>query len=204
MIKINLLPEVKRKATKKKVRVSREIPYTWIIAAIIAVLVSCAVLGAFHLRLIQDQKELQNEIAGIKQKISALKVQQGLVEKAREQRNQLAQKLEIISTLKKRQIGPVQLLDQLAGSIPSRLWLAEMSESGNAMTVTGFSTDHKQIAMFMRKIKKAPIFSNVELIRSVTSREGGGRGRRGMQGMRARVPIKEFEITCRVNYLKSQ
>lgn len=200
MIKINLLPEVKRKAVKKKVKVSREVPYTWIIAAVIALLVTVALLGAFHVRLIKDQKRLQNEITDIKQEISALKVQQGLVEKAREQRNQLAQKLEIISTLKRRQIGPVQLLDQLAGAIPARLWLSEMSESGNAMTVTGFSTDHKQIALFMQKIKKTSIFTDVELINATSSREGGRQRARGQD----QIPVKEFEITCRINYSKNQ
>lgn len=195
MIKINLLPEVKRKAIKKKkVAVSRQIPFTWIIAGLAVVLVTCALLALHHMQLVEEHQVVQKKITDMQSEISKLKVQQGLVEKARMQRNELAQKLEIINTLKKRQTGPVQLMSQLAAATPRRVWLSEMSEAGTALTLTGFAVDHRQIALFMEKLQISPMFSEIELIRASSSTMSSG-----IRGG-APVPMKEFELTCNVSY----
>jgi len=196
MIKINLLPEVKRKVVKKRAKVAREIPFTWIIAGIVALLLTSALLAWIHVKMIEEQSDLQKQIAQVEQEINRLNKEQEHVERARVQRNALAQKLEIIATLKKRKTGPVHLLDQLAGSIPARVWLSEMNETGNAMTISGFAIDHTQIALFMDNLKKSPFFSNIELI-SAGSLEGQ---KKPQNQFASTLPTKQFEITCRVSY----
>ena len=192
MIRINLLPEVKRKAPKRKTKVSLQIPYTWIIASLVAVILAGVVSLLVHLKVTEKLEDRQQQAVSIQKEIENYKVQQSLVEKARKQRNALAQKLEIITILKRRQIGPVRLLDELASSVPSKLWLEEMAEVGHTLTFTGFSLDHIQIASFMESLQKSKLFSNVELISASASKSSGRRGVSGGAGF----PVKAFEITC--------
>jgi Tfp pilus assembly protein PilN len=197
MIRINLLPEAKRKAPKAKgkkpIRPPREIPFVWIIAGLIVVLITAAGLAMWHMGLVREQEDLQKQTTAIEGQISQMKVQQGLVQKAREQRNNLAQKLEIINTLKKRQTGPVNLMAQLAGAMPRRLWLSAMTQNSSAITLSGFAVDHRQIAEFMENLQKSPLFHGVELINIQTQQSGGG----GQQGAPP-VPLRQFEITCQL------
>ncbi|NLH50144.1 MAG: PilN domain-containing protein [Myxococcales bacterium] len=195
MIRINLLPEVKRKAPKR-VKVARQIPFTWIISALIAVILAGAASLFIHLRMVDELHKRQQQMAQIQEDIKQYKVHQGLVEQARKQRNALAQKLEIISTLKKRQTGPVRLLDELAGAIPAKLWVTEMNETTSSMSLSGYSLDHKQIALFMENLEKSPIFSNVELVSSTAEAQAGK-----TKGA-ASMPVKSFQLNCQLNVLK--
>ena len=196
MIRINLLPEAKRKAPKvkgKKQKVARQIPFVWIISGLIVVLVTVALLALYHMRLVKTQEDLQKQIVAVDNQISQMKVQQGLVQKAREQRNALAQKLEIIGTLKKRQTGPVNLMAQLADAIPKRLWLSSMTENANAISLAGYAIDHRQIAEFMENMERSTLFQGVELVSIQTQHLGGG----GQAGVPP-VPLRQFEITCQL------
>ncbi|MDP8224693.1 MAG: PilN domain-containing protein [Candidatus Lernaella stagnicola] len=194
MIRINLLPEVKRKAPKRKTKVARQIPYTWIVVALIAVVMAGFVTWLYHTKLTEKLEERQKQAAAIQKDIEKYKIQQSLVETARKQRNALAQKLEIIASLKRQQTGPVRLLDEMASAIPAKLWLQEMSSSGSSLTITGYAIDHIQIAAFMENLKKSKVFHNVELISAIADRAGSRRGAPGLSP----VPVKNFELTCNV------
>jgi type IV pilus assembly protein PilN len=195
MIRINLLPEVKRKAPRKKLVIAKQIPFAWIVAGLVAVVLAGAASLVFHLRQIEKLSEKQRDVVRIQEDIKKFKVQQGLVEKARQQRNSLTQKLEVINTLKQRQSGPVHLLNDLAGAIPPKLWLSQMSETGGAMTLGGFAVDNKQIALFMENLAKDPLFGNIELVNS-TSASAGRAG--------DTMPTKSFTVNCRINATKEK
>jgi len=195
MIKINLLPEVKRKkAEKKKVRAPRQIPYTWIVGGLVALLLTAALLTWNYTRLIAEQSDMKREISSNENKISELKAQQLLVEQARRDRNTLAQKLEVIANLKRRQTGPVLLLDQLAQALPPRLWLSQLNENNTAMSLSGYALDHRQIALFMENLKKSTIFTNIELINTGVSTASVS----GEQ-----VPVKSYELSAQLSYQKT-
>lgn len=191
MIRINLVPEVKRKAPKRKAKVARQIPYTWIVVSLIAVILAGVASLVMHLKMVERLEERQQQAAVIQKEIEKFKIQQSLVEKARKQRNALAQKLEIIATLKRRQTGPVRLLDELAATVPTKLWLQEMAEGGGRINLTGYAVDHTQVANFMQNLKKSQLFNNVELL-SATA------GRAEATGVKTAFPVKSFEINCGV------
>jgi type IV pilus assembly protein PilN len=198
MIRINLLPEVKRKAPKRKTKIARQVPYTWIIASLVAVLLAGVASMLIHLKMVERVEDRQKQAEAIQVEIDKFKIQQSLVEKARQQRNALAQKLEIIATLKRRQTGPVRLLDEMASAIPPKLWLEDMAEAGSGLTLTGYAVDHIQIANFMDNLRKSPIFSNIELVSSVAAKAAGG-----SSGGSGPIPVKNFEVTAKISHVVS-
>ncbi|MCZ7584104.1 MAG: PilN domain-containing protein [Deltaproteobacteria bacterium] len=174
MIKVNLLPEVSRKAVRKKARPTREIPVTWILIGLVAALLTTVVLGAFHWTFTKKVASLNEEIAGVEREIQKLGIEIQKVERYKAQKEDLENKLNIINQLQVAQRGPVHLLDQLAGAVPPRLWLNEISENGAAITIVGSALDNQQVSTFMENLEKSPFFSNVELSQSTLGGQGGG------------------------------
>jgi type IV pilus assembly protein PilN len=195
MIRINLLPEVKRKAPRKKIAIARQIPFAWIVAGLVAIVLASAASLVFHVRMIEKLKDKVDQATARQADIKKYKDEQVKVEKARQQRNALAQKLEVIATLKQRQAGPVRLLDDLASSMPPKLWLTQMAETGGSLSLTGMAVDNKQIALFMENLTKHPLFENVELVNSTS-----GSGARGGETL----PAKQFQVSCRLNMAKEK
>jgi type IV pilus assembly protein PilN len=177
MIKVNLLPEDRRKRVKKRRKVSkpvREIPVMAVVIGLLAVLGTCFILLLWHWTLGKKVNVINGEIAGIEKKIKALDVDISDVEDFKKQKGDLEEKLGVIKQLENRKKGPIHFMDQLASAVPPRLWLNEVSENGNSMSLVGLSTDHAQISVFMGNLEKSPFFSNVELA-GVQSAKGKGR-----------------------------
>ncbi len=196
MIKVNLLPEDRRKRVKKRRKVSkpiREIPVMLVVIGLLAVLGTCLVLGLWHWKLGKNVNVINGEIAGIEKKIKDLNVDIANVEDFKKQKGDLEEKLGVIKQLEMKKKGPIHFMDQLASAVPPRLWLGEVSENGNSMTLVGFSTDHSQISVFMGNLEKSPFFSNVELS-GVQSKMG-----KGNKTNASGVAAKSFQLVSAIH-----
>ena len=192
MIRVNLLPEVKsprRRTTAKGPRAPMTLPIAWIAGGVVIVLIFAAGLGVFHMSLQKEAKEIQAEIAQYQSDIKKLKLDVEKVERVKRQRNELNNKLAVIEKLKSAQKGPVHLLDQLASSIPPKVWLTSVSENGASMVIDGKAADHINIAQFMQRLEKSPFFSQVELSEAISESTSS----------RNSIPTKEFHLSCKID-----
>jgi type IV pilus assembly protein PilN len=197
MIRINLLPEVSRKVTKKKAKPVRQIPVTWIIIGLVAVLLTCVILGVIQWAYNKKADNIREEIAAVQVEIRKLGIEIQKVDQFKAQKEDLEKKLNVIHQLKVAQLGPVRLLDQLASAIPPRLWLIEVSESGDAITILGASTELVQISTFVENLQKSPYFSDVELT-SATSAASGGK----TTSLGGGAIVKNFQLTGKTQFPK--
>ena len=189
MIRVNLLPEAQKARAKKKTpRVKREIPLTWIILGLVVVLITCAGLGVFHLRLQTKADVIQTDIHHMQIEIKKLKIDIQKVEAVKSQRLELNDKLAVIDRLKSAQKGPVFLLDQLASCIPAKVWISSMTENGKTMNIEGKALEHENISRFMRNLEKSEYFSNVELASSLAT----GKGKSDLDD------VKTFKLACQI------
>ena len=92
----------------------------------------------------------------------------------------LEQRVELISDLKRRQVVPVHLLDQVSRELPDFLWLSNMTETGGALRVTGKATTYNAVSNFYNNLKDSPNFQDVTL----------GTTRRVPEGV-------SFQLSCR-------
>jgi type IV pilus assembly protein PilN len=95
--------------------------------------------------------------------------------------------LNIIYTLQRAKTGPVRVLDDMATSLPGRLWLTSLKEKDGKMELKGIALDNPTIAKFMINLEKSGVIKNVELIIS-------------QQLERKDVKLKEFTLTYNVQY----
>ena len=69
--------------------------------------------------------------------------------------------------LKKKRVGPVLLLAEIARAVPlDRLWLNSVLETSGRLTLQGTAMDNHTVALFMTQLEKAPHISAVDLDRT--------------------------------------
>jgi len=144
MIRINLLPHREEKRKQKK-------------AAFLALMVSCAILGAVVVLLVgaynarrlavQNERNLVItqanaaldkkivEIATLKQEIEALKARQQAVEDLQGDRNQ-----------------PVYLLDELVKQSPDGVYLKAFKQDGQRVSMSGYAQSQERVSEFLRNL----------------------------------------------------
>ncbi len=73
-------------------------------------------------------------------------------------------RLDVMKELEKQRSGPVQLLEQIALSVPTdRLWLRSVVEDGGNLTLEGNAMDNDTVAAFMTNLEDTEIIQSVDL-----------------------------------------
>jgi type IV pilus assembly protein PilN len=179
MIRINLLP-VREKKKKESTRKMLSI-------LILSLGLVALVIVFFHLSLSSQINQVQNQIAAYNEEIRRLKIDTKDVDKFKAEKEDLQRRLNIIYTLQRAKTGPVRVLDDVATALPGKLWLTGMKEKGGKMEIKGVAFDNQDIATYMTNLEKSGVIKSVELVIS-------------QQLEKKDVKLKEFTLTCQVNY----
>ncbi len=82
-------------------------------------------------------------------------------------RGQLQQRVALIEQLRGGQSVPVQLLDHVSRSLPDMLWLTELEQEGNALTIAGRSTTLIALSDFVGNLGRSPLLKKpIEIVES--------------------------------------
>ena len=71
------------------------------------------------------------------------------VQKFETRKAQLQQRVTLIEQLRRGQSAPVHVLDEISKSLPDRLWLTEMRQTGTDFTLGGFATSLPSLSDFV-------------------------------------------------------
>jgi type IV pilus assembly protein PilN len=156
MIRINLLPV---RAARRREAVQRHLI---VFAAGLVVLV-----GAGLFMYSSDSRQLGDVLRGndvLRSDIEDLKKIIGEVDEYKAEERALAKKLGIIEDLRAKKTGPVRMLDRVANDIPDKLWLTELKEQDQKVTLKGVSINNEVIATFMGRLEDSPLFAEVYLV----------------------------------------
>lgn len=173
MIRINLIAERKPEKTKKplfRFESGNEALGNVMMGAVIVL----AVLFCGY-----KYYSMSSTIADLGEKIAEANLErerlQEILKKGEEfkaQRELLKRKVDLITDLKKNQSVPVHLLDQLSRNLPEFLWLVQVSERGNGISISGKATTYNAVSNFYNNLDSSSYFSEVVL--GKTQQEGQG------------------------------
>lgn len=186
MIKINLLPY---RAERKK-----ELILQQLVVGVVPLVFAIAVIAFFWWSIKSDIADTENEIARLQREI---KKQERTIKKIAEFKKKkvtLTKKMKIITSLQKGKSGPVHVLDDLAISLPGRLWLVSVKQTGMNLEIKGKALDNISISNYMINLDKSSYFKNVDLKKIKTDKSRGPKG----------VQLKNFVITCNIIYSLEQ
>ena len=156
MIRINLLPV---RAARRREAVQRGLMLFGAgLAALIAV-------GLFTYTADRGKlSEVRSANSALRNDIEALKKVIGEVDEFKAEEHRLAEKLGVIEDLRDKKTGPVRMLDRVASDIPDKLWLTELDEKDQKVTLKGVSINNEVIATFMSRLEDSNLFAEVYLV----------------------------------------
>ena len=157
MIRINLLGVERPKARKLP---SFTIQAQQLTLACSAILVAAfAGVGWWYWSLTQTAAQVETDITTAQQELARL--QSGLVEVKQFEtiRTQLQQRVALVEQLRAGQTAPVQLLDHISRSVPELLWLTDMEQKGDALTIQGRANTLVAAADFVSNLERTGLLT---------------------------------------------
>ena len=167
MIRINLLA-VERGAPKRGALIPAAQRVT--IGASLLLLGTALMVGWWFWSLRQTSQQLDEDIARAEVETQQLRSVLAQVQKFETQRAQLQQRVTLIEQLRRGQAGPVHLVDEISRAVPERLWLTELLQKGEEITLAGMTTSLTGLSDFVGNLESSAWFKKpVDIIDSEMS-----------------------------------
>ena len=164
MIRINLLA-VERAAKKSKATFQSGQKVT--VACGLVLAMTLGAIGWRYWLLTRESNKLDSDIASAQAEATRL---HGIIQQVQafeQQKAQLQQRVVLIEQLRKSQTGPVHMLDQVSRSLPPMLWLTNLKQEDNTITIDGRSTTHTWVSDFVGNLEASGYFKrSVDIVSS--------------------------------------
>lgn len=163
MIRINLLA-VERGATKRALIPAAQ---RVTIAASLILLGTALLIGWWFWSLRQTSQQLDEDLARAETETQQLRSVLAQVQTFESRKAQLQQRVTLIEQLRRGQGGPVHVLDEISKAVPDRLWLTEITQKGDDLTIVGMTSSLTGVSDFVANLETSAWFRKpVELIDS--------------------------------------
>ena len=198
MIRINLLGG-ERKVAKKAFTFDsgRQVMVLCSLLLVAAV----AGVGYWYWTLAQASQQVDQEIAEAQREQTRLQSILRDVTAFDQQRDELQQRVALIEQLRGGQSIPVQLLDEVSKSLPDMLWLTDLEQKGNDVTIQGQSTTLIALSDFVGNLGNSHLLMKpVEIVNSQvdTVQVAGSGGGRGGPGAGNSVDLIKFTVKAQL------
>ena len=157
MIRINLLG-VERPKTRKLPTFTIQAQQLTIACSLILV-ASFAGVGWWYWTLKQNAAQVETDITTAQQELLRLQSVLAEVRQFEARRSQLQQRVQLIEQLRAGQTLPVQLLDHISRSVPEMLWLTDMEQKGDVLTIQGRANTLPAVSDFVANLGESPILA---------------------------------------------
>ncbi len=164
MIRINLLGG-ERKVQKKAI--AFDVGQRLTLACSLILVLTAAGVGYWYYALEQQSTQLDADIVRAQQEQLRLQSIIREVNQFDAQRTQLQQRVQLIEQLRSGQSIPVQMLDVVSKSVPDMLWLTDLEQKGNDVTMAGNSTTLISLSDFVGNLGMSPMLQKpIEIVNS--------------------------------------
>jgi type IV pilus assembly protein PilN len=175
MIEINLLP-VRAARRKESLRFQLSIAgLTFLFVIFIIVLLNVSARDR--------EKKVDKEIKLAEEELVQLNKVVGEIDKLKQQKAKLEQKLQVITELDRGRLRAAYILGELSQRTPEKVWIESLDKSGKSLKITGIALDNETIANFMTVLERSKYFAGVELGASEQINRGG-------------MKLKKFSLIC--------
>jgi type IV pilus assembly protein PilN len=196
MIKINLLAEGKRPIISRKAKtpllhISEANAANWALGVLGVLGVLLAVGWFFWLGAKIDRK--QNEINIAQREVDELQQVIKEVQQYEAKLKELNRKVEVITTLKDNQRGPVVIMDEVSRALPELMWLTGLDVTPTNINFRGTAFNTSAVANFIDNLDRVEAFKEPVL-------QDAARGR-GVRGSAAET--YDFRLTLAYSFKKA-
>lgn len=160
MIRINLLPRDEQPAQR-----SIALPKVGAFAPLALVLVTAVTIGAAHFYQAQQISALQQTIAQEEEESRRLAPEIAKIKRLNQQRQDLNDRLDVITRLDADRYFRVHLLDEVNRSLPGYMWLTRFEDTGgDGYSIEGVTFSNFLVSDFLQNVADSPYFAGIDLI----------------------------------------
>ena len=162
MIRINLLGQIRPKASRRPVDTGAALPVLFIGAGLV---LGFLVLGFLFYSWQQQLNAENNKIKTLQAQKTDLESIKQQVESFDKQKQVLQQRVSTIEQLQRDRTGGQDLLDMVANTVSrtENLWLTTMTRKGTNLSLEGSSASVNAVANFITALKRSGYFQKVEI-----------------------------------------
>jgi type IV pilus assembly protein PilN len=166
MIRINLLA-VERERVRSKRVVLIPAAHRVTIGATVILVGTAVLIGWWFLTLRQQSAQLDIDLTQAETETRQIRSVLEQVRKFESQKAMLQQRVTLIEQLRKGQYAPVHLLDEVSKSLPDRLWLSDLTQTGTEFTIGGMTDSLTAVSDFVANLEGTRWFKKpVEILDS--------------------------------------
>jgi type IV pilus assembly protein PilN len=169
MIRINLLA-VERDRGKRRTAApatgAQAAQQRITLACSLILVLTCLGIGWWYWSLKVQSDRIEEDIVTSQKETARLRtlIQQVQTNDAR--RAQLQERVGLIEELRKGRENAVRMLDEISRSLPDMLWLTDVKQQGDDLTITGRCTSLTALSDFVDNLKLGGYFKPVEILNS--------------------------------------
>ena len=172
MIRINLLAVERGKTRKASRGVVISPAHRVTIGASLILIATVLGIGWWFMSLRQQSAQLDRDIAVAEAETVQLRAVLAQVQKFEARKAQLTQRVTLIEQLRRGQSAPVHVLDEISKSLPERLWLVDMKQTGEDFAIAGFAASLPSLSDFVANLEATKWFKRpVEILDSQVQTE---------------------------------
>src|SRR5580658_6560484 len=162
MIRINLLGQIRPKASRRPVDTGAALPVLFIGAGLV---LGVLVLGFLYYSWQQQLSTENGKIKTLQAQKTDLENIKQQVEAFDKQKQVLQQRVTTIEQLQRDRTGGQDLLDMVANTVSrtENLWLTTMTRRGSSLTIEGSSASVNAVANFITALKRSGYFQKIEI-----------------------------------------
>jgi type IV pilus assembly protein PilN len=167
MIRINLLAVERDRAKKKPVSGAQSAQQRIALGVSLILVLTGLAVGWWYWTLQKQAARIEEDILTGQREAARLQTLILQVKQFEVRKAQLQERVALIEDLRKGQLGPVHLLDEISRSLPDLLWLTEIKQSGQDLTIQGRCTALPALSDFVGNLELGGYFNKpVEIIES--------------------------------------
>ncbi len=178
MIKVNLLGVERPKRARRAVKGPGGLA-----GVVTLALVLIGGMGFVWWSMVSRVNTLEQEKVARNSELAVLKVKVKEVENYEKNKKDYEEKIGIIQQLRRNQVGPVRLLDELSRGLPDRVWLISLTEQAGKIDMEGRAVTNAEIVEYINNLKASQYIRDIQLIESRQVNEGG-------------IPVYNFKLKC--------
>lgn len=152
MAKINLLP------WRQELKKQRQQEFAVINAAV--ALTAAAIIMFFHILLSSQLSDQEERKAYIQSEIATLDNQIKQIDELQTRKDELLARMKVIQDLQGRRPVVVRVFDELARSVPNKIYLSLIKRDGDKFIIEGYAESNTQVSSFLRNLNASTWFKN--------------------------------------------
>jgi len=166
MIRINLL-SVERAKAKKARSFTISPAHRVTMGASLILIATVLGIGWWFMSMRQQSAQIDADLMRAESEALQLRSVLAQVQKFEARKAQLTQRVNLIEQLRRGQTAPVHVLDEVSKSLPERVWLTEMKQTGADFFLQGYPVSLPSVSDFVANLEATKWFIKpVELLDS--------------------------------------